>query len=354
MPVSVSHEGYLAQPVHSYWDDFWALRGLRDAVDLARDDRGPRCRRALERRRGAFRLRFVRVDRADARCAQARFHPGQRRVGGLRPDRHGERDRIPRRCRRPRPQSGRTYIRHDTFPTGAASAVERSNGRTTLRTRSASSVRSCGSGGAKRRSSCCGSSCRTDGRPRGINGRKSRGGIVARRRTWGTCRTRGWPQSTCSRSAACSPTSGRQIERSWWRRALRGSGRAAPGVQVQAMPTLYGALSFSARTIDEHTFRFDIGPGVAAAHRASAAARGALARRERQRQRYIGISTRSPSSSRRHPQRSFARPPDRLDRNRRMGTSGSVLVRGGKATDRSCTFCRVKSIMIAATARKSR
>jgi hypothetical protein len=32
----VSHEGYLAQPVHSYWDDFWALRGLRDAADLAR------------------------------------------------------------------------------------------------------------------------------------------------------------------------------------------------------------------------------------------------------------------------------------------------------------------------------
>jgi hypothetical protein len=35
LPASVSHEGYLAQPVHSYWDDFWALRGLRDAVDLA-------------------------------------------------------------------------------------------------------------------------------------------------------------------------------------------------------------------------------------------------------------------------------------------------------------------------------
>jgi hypothetical protein len=35
LPVSVSHEGYLAQPVHSYWDDFWALRGLRDAVALA-------------------------------------------------------------------------------------------------------------------------------------------------------------------------------------------------------------------------------------------------------------------------------------------------------------------------------
>jgi hypothetical protein len=35
LPVSVSHEGYLAQPVHSYWDDFWALRGLRDASELA-------------------------------------------------------------------------------------------------------------------------------------------------------------------------------------------------------------------------------------------------------------------------------------------------------------------------------
>lgn len=36
LPISVSHEGYLAQPVHSYWDDFWALRGLQDAVHLAR------------------------------------------------------------------------------------------------------------------------------------------------------------------------------------------------------------------------------------------------------------------------------------------------------------------------------
>ena len=36
LPESVSHEGYLAQPVHAYWDDFWALRGLRDAGDLAR------------------------------------------------------------------------------------------------------------------------------------------------------------------------------------------------------------------------------------------------------------------------------------------------------------------------------
>jgi hypothetical protein len=35
LPESVSHEGYLAHPVHSYWDDFWALRGLEDAATMA-------------------------------------------------------------------------------------------------------------------------------------------------------------------------------------------------------------------------------------------------------------------------------------------------------------------------------
>jgi len=35
MPESISHEGYSSNPVHSYWDDFFALRGLRDAAFLA-------------------------------------------------------------------------------------------------------------------------------------------------------------------------------------------------------------------------------------------------------------------------------------------------------------------------------
>jgi hypothetical protein len=35
LPESASHEGYLAHPVHSYWDDFWALRGLIDASAIA-------------------------------------------------------------------------------------------------------------------------------------------------------------------------------------------------------------------------------------------------------------------------------------------------------------------------------
>ncbi len=33
---SISHEGYSAKPMHSYWDDVFALQGLRDAAVLAR------------------------------------------------------------------------------------------------------------------------------------------------------------------------------------------------------------------------------------------------------------------------------------------------------------------------------
>jgi hypothetical protein len=35
LPESISHEGYSSHPVHAYWDDFFALRGLTDAAELA-------------------------------------------------------------------------------------------------------------------------------------------------------------------------------------------------------------------------------------------------------------------------------------------------------------------------------
>ncbi|HBL30793.1 MAG TPA: coagulation factor 5/8 type domain-containing protein [Acidobacteria bacterium] len=35
LPESISHEGYSDKPVHSYWDDFFALRGFTDATWLA-------------------------------------------------------------------------------------------------------------------------------------------------------------------------------------------------------------------------------------------------------------------------------------------------------------------------------
>lgn len=35
MPASISHEGYSAKPMHAYWDNFWALRGFKDAAFIA-------------------------------------------------------------------------------------------------------------------------------------------------------------------------------------------------------------------------------------------------------------------------------------------------------------------------------
>lgn len=35
LPPSISHEGYSAKPMHSYWDDLFALRGYKDATWLA-------------------------------------------------------------------------------------------------------------------------------------------------------------------------------------------------------------------------------------------------------------------------------------------------------------------------------
>ena len=37
LPESISHEGYSAQPMHSYWDDFFALRGFKDAAFIAKE-----------------------------------------------------------------------------------------------------------------------------------------------------------------------------------------------------------------------------------------------------------------------------------------------------------------------------
>jgi hypothetical protein len=35
LPESISHEGYSAKPMHSYWDDFFTLKGLKDAAVIA-------------------------------------------------------------------------------------------------------------------------------------------------------------------------------------------------------------------------------------------------------------------------------------------------------------------------------
>ncbi len=50
LPPSISHEGYSDKPAYSYWDDFWAVRGYKDAVDIARAAGTARVRRRSGRR----------------------------------------------------------------------------------------------------------------------------------------------------------------------------------------------------------------------------------------------------------------------------------------------------------------
>ena len=69
LPISVSHEGYLSQAVHSYWDDFWALRGIGDAAHLARAlghrDRAARWQQLAERFGAAL---FASIEATRVRC----------------------------------------------------------------------------------------------------------------------------------------------------------------------------------------------------------------------------------------------------------------------------------------------
>jgi hypothetical protein len=81
VPQSISHEGYSAKPMHSYWDDFFVLKGLDDAVYVA-DVLG----RTADRARFAEIARGFRTDlRASLDAAMAMhgidFIPGSVELG---------------------------------------------------------------------------------------------------------------------------------------------------------------------------------------------------------------------------------------------------------------------------------
>jgi len=58
VPESISHEGYSAKPMHSYWDGFFVIRGYRDAAYLAEvmgaEDDAKRFRQSLRKYRDAM------------------------------------------------------------------------------------------------------------------------------------------------------------------------------------------------------------------------------------------------------------------------------------------------------------
>lgn len=82
---SISHEGYSSKPVHSFWDDFFALRGFKDAVDMAELAGRPESTRRFAALRDEFRR-----DLRDSLDASIRLHgidflPGSVELGDFDP-----------------------------------------------------------------------------------------------------------------------------------------------------------------------------------------------------------------------------------------------------------------------------
>lgn len=116
VPESISHEGYSSKPRHSYWDNFFILRGLKDAAAMATilDEDAEATRFA--NLRDAFRKDLYASIRAAIQQHAIDFIPGAVELGDfdatsttVAVDPGGELGRLPQ------PALDRTFARYDTF-----------------------------------------------------------------------------------------------------------------------------------------------------------------------------------------------------------------------------------------------
>ncbi len=85
MPASISHEGYSEKPMHSYWDDFWALKGYKDAVDIATWLGNDEASARLARQRDEFRHDLYASLAAAAAAHGIAYLPGSAELGDFDP-----------------------------------------------------------------------------------------------------------------------------------------------------------------------------------------------------------------------------------------------------------------------------
>jgi hypothetical protein len=81
LPESISHEGYSEKPMHSYWDDSFALKGLEDAAFLARALGGDAEARDFEASFAEFRDDLVRSLEIVRRNHGIDYLPGAAELG---------------------------------------------------------------------------------------------------------------------------------------------------------------------------------------------------------------------------------------------------------------------------------
>jgi hypothetical protein len=85
LPASISHEGYSEKPMHSYWDDFWALKGYDDAVAIATAlDRAEAAAR-LSAQRDEFRRELSASLQVSAAMHGIAYLPGSAELGDFDP-----------------------------------------------------------------------------------------------------------------------------------------------------------------------------------------------------------------------------------------------------------------------------
>ncbi|HJU23151.1 MAG TPA: discoidin domain-containing protein [Casimicrobiaceae bacterium] len=81
LPASISHEGYSQKPVHSYWDDFWALKGYDGATEIAKALGRNRDAEQLAAARDEFGVDLVKSLRATAAAHRINYLPGSVELG---------------------------------------------------------------------------------------------------------------------------------------------------------------------------------------------------------------------------------------------------------------------------------
>ncbi len=85
LPASISHEGYSAKPMHSYWDDFWAAKGYDAAIELAAANGATAEATTWRAARAEFR-RDLRASLHEAATARAiSYLPGSAELGDFDP-----------------------------------------------------------------------------------------------------------------------------------------------------------------------------------------------------------------------------------------------------------------------------
>jgi len=85
MPASISHEGYSEKPMHSYWDDFWAMRGYKDAADIAAILGHSDAAQRLAAQRDEFRHDLYASLEASTRAHGIDYLPGAAELGDFDP-----------------------------------------------------------------------------------------------------------------------------------------------------------------------------------------------------------------------------------------------------------------------------